>query len=407
MNKELDNLKKNFAIIIPEDGLDEKTKYSIEKRKPLNIKLGFDPTAPELHLGHAVVLKKLKEFQELGHQLIIIIGDFTALIGDPTGRNKTRPPLTKEEIKINAKTYLDQLCKIIDVKKAKVYFNSKWLDSLNLNDLIKLFSHLTLSQIIQREDFANRLEKHLPISFHELVYPIIQGYDSYKIDADIEVGGTDQMFNCLVGRDIQSAYKKEKQVVCCMPILRGTDGVKKMSKSLNNYIALTENPNDMFGKVMSIPDNLITEYIDLASSFSLNEKEKIMGDLKNDNVNPMEIKKKLAFNIVEQYHSKDEANMAQEFFYKQVQSRNETLIEYQNINFKKINLEFSSLTLIDLCKAIEVDKSKSQLRKLIEGGGVKINNEKIIDPLLKISTITNDTFKIKIGKRGFYQIEIN
>ncbi|NGX56931.1 MAG: Tyrosine--tRNA ligase [Candidatus Anoxychlamydiales bacterium] len=407
MNKELDDLKKNFAIIIPEDGLDEKTKYSIEKRKPLNIKLGFDPTAPELHLGHAVVLKKLKEFQELGHQLIIIIGDFTALIGDPTGRNKTRPPLTKEEIKINAKTYLDQLCKIIDVKKAKVYFNSKWLDSLNLNDLIKLFSHLTLSQIIQREDFANRLEKHLPISFHELVYPIIQGYDSYKIDADIEVGGTDQMFNCLVGRDIQSAYKKEKQVVCCMPILRGTDGVKKMSKSLNNYIALTENPNDMFGKVMSIPDNLITEYIDLASSFSLNEKEKIMGDLKNDNVNPMEIKKKLAFNIVEQYHSKDEANMAQEFFYKQVQSRNETLIEYQNINFKKINLEFSSLTLIDLCKAIEVDKSKSQLRKLIEGGGVKINNEKIIDPLLKISTITNDTFKIKIGKRGFYQIEIN
>jgi tyrosyl-tRNA synthetase len=404
---EIEKLKKNFAIIFPKDGIEEKLKESKKNKKPLNIKLGFDPTAPELHLGHAVVLKKLKEFQDSDHQIIIIIGDFTALIGDPTGRNKTRPPLDIEDIKTNSKTYIDQLGKILDIKKTKILFNSKWLEKLNLNDLIKIFSNLTLNQIIQREDFANRLENHLPISFHELIYPIIQGYDSFEINADIEIGGSDQMFNCLVGRDIQNAFNKEKQVVCCTPILRGLDGVKKMSKSLNNYVGLTDIANDMFGKVMSIPDSLIEEYIELASSFKEEEKEKLISDLKNNSTNPMEVKKKLAFNIVEQYYSKDEANQAQEFFYNQVQSRNEELIEYININLKKLNLDFSSILLIDLLKEIESDKSKSQIRKLIEGGGVKINNEKVVNPLVKLSEVVDSDFKLKMGKRGFYQIEIS
>jgi tyrosyl-tRNA synthetase len=404
---EIEKLKKNFAIIFPKDGIEEKLKESKKNKKPLNIKLGFDPTAPELHLGHAVVLKKLKEFQDLDHQIIIIIGDFTALIGDPTGRNKTRPPLNIEDIKANSKTYIDQLGKILDIKKTKIVFNSKWLEKLNLNDLIKLFSNITLNQIIQREDFSNRLKNHLPISFHELIYPIIQGYDSYEIDADIELGGTDQMFNCLVGRDIQAAFNKEKQVVCSTPILRGLDGVKKMSKSLNNYVGLTDLANDMFGKVMSIPDDLIEEYIELASSFKKEEKEKLINEIKKENTNPMEVKKKLAFNIVEQYHSKEDAKKAEEFFYNQVQSRNEELIEYKNINLKNLNLDFSSIILIDLLKGIENDKSKSQIRKLIEGGGVKINNEKILNPLVKLSEVVDSDFKLKMGKRGFYQIEIS
>jgi tyrosyl-tRNA synthetase len=405
--EELEELKNNFEILVPIDGLSEKLKWSFQKKTPLRIKLGFDPTAPDLHIGHAVVLKKLRVFQDLGHKVIIIIGDFTACIGDPTGRNKTRLPLTPEEIKDNATTYLNQLSKIIDLSKAEIHFNSEWLDKLNLRDTIRLISTVTLAQILQREDFSNRFKNNIPIHFHELIYPIIQGYDSLMIDSDVEIGGTDQLFNCLVGRDIQSSYQKKQQVVACVPILRGTDGIQKMSKSLKNYIGLTDDPNNMYGKVMSIPDNLIEEYTRLISDFSSEKIQTILASLSQETANLMSLKKELAFNITKQFHGIESAEKAGEHFYKQVQSRDEDLIEFKPVSLQQLQLQFPELTMITLCSAIFPDKSKSELRRIMQGGGVSVNSEKITDPLLIIEKLTQEDFNLKIGKRDFYQIILN
>lgn len=401
---ELEKLKKNLEIVVPTDGLEEKLKWSEQTKTPLRIKLGFDPTAPDLHLGHAVVLRKMREFQEFGHKIIIIIGDFTACIGDPTGRNKTRPPLTQEEIKANATTYLNQLSKILDLSKTEVHFNSEWFDKLNLRDTIRLISKVTLSQILQREDFSNRYRNNIPIHFHELMYPVIQGYDSLMIESDVEMGGTDQLFNCLVGRDIQSAYQKKQQIVACVPILRGTDGHQKMSKSLKNYIGLTDEPHNMYGKVMSIPDALIEEYARLVSTFSEEKLQALQRALSEESVNPMDVKKELAYDIVKQCHGVESADRSAEHFYRQVQSRDEELIEFKPTSLQQLHLKFSGLALISLCSALLPDKSKGELRRLIQGGGVTINSEKVTDPYSIIEQLTQENFKLKIGKRDFYQI---
>lgn len=405
-DQQIEKLKKNLEVILPTDGLEEKVKWSLKHNKPLRIKLGFDPTSPDLHLGHSVVLKKLRDFQECGHQIVVIIGDFTACIGDPTGRNKTRPPLTQAQIVVNADTYLDQLSKVIDLSKAEIHFNSKWFKDLNLNDLIAILSNVTISQILQRDDFNNRYKSNIPIYFHELMYPIIQGYDSYMIEADVEIGGRDQLFNCLLGRDIQSAFDKKQQIVLCLPILRGTDGQQKMSKSLDNAIGLTEEPHNIYGKIMSIPDDLLEEYARLVCDYEESLIKQRLDDIATGALNPMSFKKEIAFEILKQFCGQEAAKASEEHFYKQVQSRDDNLIEYEAIALKDLNLKLDPLTLLSLCSAIQKDRSKSELRRLIEGGGVTVNLEKITDPNYIIQAKSSESLKLKLGKRNYFQIAL-
>ncbi len=392
-------LKQNVEIILPENGLENKLNQS--NNKSLIIKLGFDPTAPDLHLGHAVVLKKLKQFQDLGHQIVIIVGSFTARIGDPTGKNKARKPLDIEQVKINAATYINQLSKILDVSQTKILFNSEWLDQLEFSEVINLLSKVTVAQLLQRNDFNKRFTENSPIAMHELVYPILQAYDSVKIACDIEIGGTDQLFNCTMGRQLQETFNLSPQIVMCMPLLRGLDGKEKMSKSLNNIIGLTDEPNEMFGKTMSIPDDLIEEYIDLTTDFD----DLTKNELKNSMIsgeNPMKIKKIIARNIIEQFHSKDVALEAEKFFSNQFQNKSIEHKSHQKIEIETIFPKKNSLTILKLCHELKNKETKSAIRRLIEAGAVQINQEKITNPITEIILIKGT--KIKIGKRDFYEL---
>ena len=385
----------NIEISLPEGELKKK----LNSGKILNIKMGFDPTSPDLHLGHAVAIKKMKELQDLGHKIIVIIGDFTARIGDPSGKDKTRPTLSKEEIDKNSQTYINQLGKILDISKIEVRRNSEWLNQLKLDEFISLLSKYTVQQIMERNDFKKRFESGNPISMHEIVYPLIQGYDSIKINADVEIGGQDQLFNFLIGRYLQEKYEKEPQAIICMPLLRGIDGVNKMSKSLGNYIALTDFPNDMYGKTMSVPDHLIEEYLNLTTSFSENEKSLIKQELGKDE-NPIDIKKKIAFNIVEQYYSSDDAKNAQIDFENKFQKRKLENIDYIEINLKLLDQEKSLLELIHEL----LNKSKSETRKLFEGGAISINGEKIFDINFKIDKIEKESI-LKVGKLNYFKFK--
>lgn len=392
-------LKENVEIILPQNGLEEKLILSKNENRPLKIKLGFDPTAPDLHLGHAVVLKKLKQFQDLGHQVIILVGSFTARIGDPTGKNKSRKPLSVEEVNSNAKTYINQLSKILAIDKTKIVFNSDWLDNKNFSEIISLLSKVTVAQLMHRNDFNKRFTENTPIAMHELVYPILQGYDSVEIEADIEMGGTDQLFNCTMGRQLQEHYNQNPQIVMCMPLLKGLDGKEKMSKSLNNIIGLTDEPNEMFGKTMSIPDSLIEEYIELVTDFTSDKKQELIQELK-DGKHPMDVKKLIAKNIITQYHNKEDAKESELFFVNQFQNK-----KFEDKSFLPISKEkFESelMTLVELCQVLKESDTKSAIRRLIESGAVQVNQEKILDPYINI-TIEAGT-KIKIGKRLFFEI---
>lgn len=385
----------NIEISLPEGELEKK----LNSGKILNIKMGFDPTSPDLHLGHAVAIKKMKELQDLGHKIIVIIGDFTARIGDPSGKDKTRPTLSKEEIDKNSQTYINQLGKILDISKIEVRRNSEWLNQLKLDEFISLLSKYTVQQIMERNDFKKRFESGNPISMHEIVYPLIQGYDSIEINADIEIGGQDQLFNFLIGRYLQEKYEKEPQAIICMPLLRGTDGVNKMSKSLGNYIALTDSPNDMYGKTMSIPDHLIEEYLNLTTSFSEYEKNLLKQKLEKDE-NPIDIKKKMAFNIVEQYHSVNDAKNAQIDFENKFQKRKLEDIDYTEIDLNLLDQEKSLLEIIHEL----LNKSKSETRKLFEGGAISINGEKIFDINFKIDKIEKESI-LKVGKLNYFKFK--
>ncbi|MFH6967375.1 tyrosine--tRNA ligase [Flavobacterium sp. FlaQc-28] len=396
----IQKLKENAAIFLPENGLKEKINLAEKENRKLIIKLGFDPTAPDLHLGHAVVLKKLKQFQDLGHQIVIVVGSFTARIGDPTGKSKSRKPLSTEEVKHNAETYISQLSKIIDVEKTKIVFNSEWLDKLSFSEIIQIMSNVTVAQLMHRNDFNKRFSENTPIAMHELVYPILQGFDSVKINADIEMGGTDQLFNCTMGRQLQENFNIPGQIVMCMPLLKGLDGKEKMSKSLHNTIGLIDEPNEMFGKTMSIPDALILEFLELTTDFSLEEKQEIKKRLENDN--PMNIKKLIAKNIITQYHNKNSAEEAEEFFINQFQNKNLESKSFVSVMISSLKIEKNGITLIDLCSLIKNDITKSANRRLIESGAVQINNQKILNPFEMIS-LEKET-KIKIGKRNFYEL---
>ncbi len=397
----INTLQENVAIILPENGLEEKLAQAKEKNRTLSIKLGFDPTAPDLHLGHAVVLKKLKEFQDLGHRIIIVVGSFTARIGDPTGKNKARKPLSAEEVQHNAQTYINQLSKVLDIEKTEIVFNSDWLDALDFSEVIQLLSKVTVAQLMHRNDFNKRFTENTPIAMHELVYPILQGFDSVKIECDIEMGGTDQLFNCTMGRQLQELHQMPAQIVMCMPLLKGLDGKEKMSKSLNNIIGLTDEPNEMFGKTMSIPDAMIEEFIDLTTDFSAEEKNRLKSTIENGE-NPMNIKKLIAKNIVSQYHDDEAAENAELFFNNQFQNKNFDEKSFEPVSILSLHHTENKTTLVELCHQLKNDLSKSAVRRLIKSGGIQIDSEKILDPDQEIELIKE--IKIKIGKRNFFEL---
>lgn len=397
----IQKLKENVEIILPENGLEEKLKLAKDKNRPLTIKLGFDPTAPDLHLGHAVVLKKIKQFQDLGHEVVILVGSFTAQIGDPTGKNKARKPLSSEDVAINAKTYIDQLSQVIDIEKAKVVFNSDWLDKLSLSDVIQILGKVTVAQLMQRNDFNKRFTEQSPIGMHELIYPILQGYDSVEIKCDIEMGGTDQLFNCTMGRQLQETYGMPAQIVMCMPLLRGTDGKEKMSKSLNNIIGLTDSPKDMFGKTMSIPDELINEFLDLATDFFPSEKNSFK-QMIAEGENPMNIKKIIAKNIIKQYHSEEAATQAEEFFAKQFQNKEFEEKVFAPVTISSLQNDNDSISLAELCAQLKTDVSKSAVRRLITSGAVQVDTEKETNINLVITLKAG--LKIRIGKREYFEL---
>ncbi|MCX8056154.1 MAG: tyrosine--tRNA ligase [Ignavibacteria bacterium] len=399
LNEQLDLIQRGVEEIIPIEELEQKIKRSIETGIPLNVKLGADPSRPDLHLGHTVVLKKLRHFQDLGHQAILIIGDFTGMIGDPTGRSKTRPPLSLEETREFGKTYFEQASKVIDGAKAKIVYNSEWLAKMTFEDVIKLASKYTVARMLERDDFEKRYKNGEPISIHEFLYPLAQAMDSVAIKADVELGGTDQKFNLLVGRDIQREYGQEPQVILTMPILPGTDGVEKMSKSLDNYIGISEPPNEIYGKTMSIPDNLIYTYFELVTDVSKDELEVIKKQLQDTSVNPRDLKRKLARTIVEQYYSKEAALEAEENFDK-IFVRKEIPDEVTEVI---VDAETAS-NIITLLRKIGAAPSNSEARRLVDQGGVSINGEKITNPNSKIQ-INNESI-LKVGKRKFYKLII-
>ena len=385
--------------IKPLDGLKKK----LEKGKPLTIKLGVDPTSPDLHIGHAVPLRKLRQFQDLGHNVTLIIGDGTALIGDPSGRNSTRPQLSKEQIQANAETYMAQAMKILDPEKTTIRHNSEWIFDLDLAGLLQLLSHFTVARILERDDFNNRYHSQLPIALHEFLYPVMQAYDSVVIDADVELGGSDQLFNLLAGRELMEKLGKEPQICLTMPLLEGTDGVRKMSKSYGNYVGLTDAPNDMFGKVMSIPDEMMTKYYRLASTLSVDEIDKIEEGLANDTLHPNKVKRALARNIVAAYHSEAEAQEAEEAFDRQFKQHEipEDVPEFAaDLTPNDEGKVYVAKILADagLCK------SAGEARRMIDQGGVKINGEALPAKEYNVAPERLAGAVLQVGKRKFAKL---
>ena len=399
LNEQLDVIRKGVVEIIPEEELIKKLERSIEQSKPLKVKLGCDPSSSDLHIGHAVILNKMREFQDLGHEVTLIIGDFTAMIGDPTGKKKTRPQLSFDEARRNGETYLQQATKVLDVNKTKFVYNSEWLSKLTIEDLIKVLGKFTLQRIIERDDFTNRLRDHQEISLHEILYPIMQGYDSYVIKSDIELGGTDQKFNNLIGRDMQKRFNEEPQIVITMPLLEGTDGTEKMSKSLNNYVGITDTPQDIFGKIMSIPDLLIYKYFELATRLTPTELASIKKELENPTTNPRDIKRKLGLEIVKLYYDEAAAHNAIEEFDK-LFIKKEIPDEIPEFKTKK-----EVYKLVNLLKEAGLIESNSAARRLIQQGGVSIDGERISDVNHEVKLKSGMT--VKLGKRKFIKIVIS
>ncbi len=374
-----------------------KLQHAADTKTPLRIKLGMDPTRPDLHLGHTVVMRKLKEFQKLGHKIVLLVGGATAMIGDPSGKSETRPALTKEQVEENAKTYFEQMSKVLDISDAEVVNNADWLHKMSFSELLQLAGKVTVAQMMTRDDFAKRYAEGKPIAIHEFFYPLMQAYDSVAIDADIELGGTDQRFNTLLGRDIQAAYgKKYPQLVMMLPLLEGTDGVVKMSKTYPEHcISLTDSAKDMFGKLMSIPDTLITRYYSLLTDVSQAELVKMDKDIESNSINPRDIKMKLAHMITEEYHGKEGADKAQEEFINVVSNKGIP----EDIESVKIE---SDTNILDLLVNLKFVQSKGEAKRLIQGGGVKLDGEKISDMALVVTP--NMDKVLQAGKRKFAKL---
>ncbi|MBT3300183.1 MAG: tyrosine--tRNA ligase [Candidatus Marinimicrobia bacterium] len=389
-------IQRGAEEIIPEEALKEKLAKSKAEGKPLTIKLGCDPSRADLHIGHGVVLRKLRHFQDLGHQAILVIGDFTAMIGDPSGRNKTRPQLTLEAAQENAKSYVDQAKVILDVDSLKIVYNSEWLNEMNFSDVISLTSNYTVARMLERDDFTKRFKDEVPISLHEFLYPLAQGQDSVVLEADVELGGTDQKFNLLLGRDLQRANDQEPQCIITLPLLEGTDGVEKMSKSYGNHIGLHDAPAEMFGKTLSIGDDLIEKWFVLGADASEEKMKQVRADLANEQINPMTIKRDLARSIVALYYSDEQAKEAEKHF--------DTVVVGKGVpdDMPSVTLK-EEKSIVEIIVEAELLKSKSEARRMIKQGAVKLDEIKITNIQAIVSLKENEQI-LKVGKRRFLKI---
>ena len=398
IDEQVSLIERGTVDVVSREDLVRKLKKSSESGVPLKVKTGFDPTAPDLHLGHTVLIQKMKHFQDLGHDIYFLIGDFTGMIGDPTGKSETRKPLTLDDVKRNAETYKEQIFKILDPEKTNVVFNSTWLGKLTSYDMIKLASQLTVARMLEREDFRVRFDNEKPISIHEFLYPLIQGYDSVALEADVELGGTDQLFNLLMGRDLQRSWDQEPQIVVTMPLLEGLDGVNKMSKSLGNYIGITETADDIYGKVMSISDTLMFRYYELLSDLSAAEIEILADDMKDGKIHPKDVKKKLARELTARFYGEEDATKAGESF-EQVFKHHGLPENIPELALEKANGE---VWLPKLLVEAGLTASTSEARRLIKQQAVSLDNEKVLDTEYTVQP-AGDVL-IKVGKRRFAKI---
>lgn len=389
-SNQLDIIKRGASAIISEAELVKK----LDKGRPLRVKAGFDPTAPDIHLGHTVLIHKLRQFQDMGHEVLLLIGDFTGMIGDPTGKSETRKPLTREDVAANAKTYTKQVFKILDEKKTEVVFNSAWMNDMTSADMISLASRYTVARMLERDDFKKRYDEGRPIAIHEFMYPLIQGYDSVVLKADVELGGTDQLFNLLMGRELQKEFGQEPQAVITMPLLEGTDGVRKMSKSYGNYIGINEGASEIFGKVMSISDELMMRYYELLSGVDAGRLEEIRTGAEH----PKEAKSALAFELAERFAGRDAAQKALADF-TALFSRREAPTEMEEMTLPKIS---GRIRLANVIAGAAFAKSTSDAMRLIEQGGVKVDGQKAVDPKAEVNT--DKPFVLQVGKRFFKRI---
>lgn len=394
---------RGVAEIVPEEEMRKKVERSVATGVPLKVKLGLDPSAPDIHVGHTVVLHKLRQFQEMGHTVQILIGDFTGRIGDPTGKSETRKPLTEEEVKVNAATYVEQFAKILDIDKIEVNYNSTWLAPLTFADVVTLAAKTTVARMLERDDFEKRYTNNLPISIHEFFYPLMQGYDSVALESDVELGGTDQKFNLLMGRQLQKEYGQEQQCAITMPILEGLDGVQKMSKSLGNYIGISEAPNEIYGKAMSIPDELMVKYYELATDITLEELTELKEGLADGTVHPRDAKMRLARTFVQMYHGEEAANEAENHF-KTVFQQRALPTDIPEKEVAVAELEDGKLWIVKLLSVLELVPTNGEARRMVQQGAVKINEEKVesVDDHVAVE----DGMIVQVGKRKFAKVKL-
>jgi tyrosyl-tRNA synthetase len=401
VHEQIEIIKRGAVDLVPEDLLAEKLARSLKTGEPLVIKQGFDPTAPDIHLGHTVGLRKLRQFQDLGHKVVFLVGDFTGLIGDPSGKSDTRVRMSRDQLVENAKTYTDQAFKILDRDRTVIEFNSRWLAKLNFAEVLELAATQTVARMLERDDFEKRYKSNRPISLLEFVYPLAQGYDSVALRADVELGGTDQKFNLLMAREIQRSYGQEPQVILTLPLLEGTDGVEKMSKSLGNYIGVTDSPEDMFGKTMSIPDPIILKYFELVSSKSAAEIAAVGRRLKDPATNPSHVKRELARDLVTQYHSA-EAAAAAEAHFDRIHVKHDVPEEIEEIS---LAAEPGGLWIVKALTASGMCKSSSDARRMVQQGAVSVDGEKLTDGEHRLSK-RDKAYTLKVGKRQFIRIRV-
>ncbi len=402
IDDQLAYLEKGSVEIIRTEELKAKLERSVRTGRPLRIKAGFDPTAPDLHLGHTVLIRKLKHFQDLGHTVIFLIGDFTGLIGDPSGRNVTRRQLSREEVMQNSETYKQQVLKILDPEKTILEFNSRWMSSMSSEDFVRLASHYTVARMLERDDFSNRLKNNQPISIHEMLYPLVQGYDSVALQADVELGGTDQKFNLLVGRELQKEYAQEPQIVLTMPILEGLDGVQKMSKSLNNYVGIKESPQEMFGKIMSISDDLMYRYFELCTDLTYSEIKQMRRDVAAGIQHAKNVKAILAKSIIKDFHSVQAANQAEEEFSRVF---SQGLIPDQ-IQEKKFPISLGKVRLPKLIAQLGLASSVTEAHRLIEQEAVSVNDQKVTSVKAELNFSEPSVYILRVGKRRFVKVVV-
>lgn len=401
--RQLDIIRRGVAEIVPQDELVRKLERSVVTGIPLKVKLGLDPTAPDLHVGHTVVLHKLRQFQELGHQIQLLIGDFTGRIGDPTGKSETRKQLTEEDVKRNAQTYVQQFAKVMDVSKIKVSYNSTWLASMNFADVVRLAANVTLARMLERDDFSKRYSSEQPISLHEFFYPLMQGYDSVALESDIELGGTDQKFNLLMGRQLQKEYAKDQQIAIMMPILEGLDGVHKMSKSLGNYIGISEVPNEIYGKTMSVPDELMLKYYELVTNISNEELQELRKGIENGTIHPRDAKMRLAKTFVTMFHGTEAAEEAEQHF-KTVFQQRALPTDIADVELSAQLLEDEKIWVAKLLVELKLTPSTGEARRMVQQGGVKINEVKVEDLQAQVSV--EDGMIVQVGKRKFAKVKL-